>query len=113
VGAVYKKMLGFAADICGDGATKEDWLILLCDLKVSRTVGIKIGLAVKFAEVGHACIYSAAKLHGFSHSFLVENGQRAGLACAYLGDVRIGLIAEMVGRSAKELGFCIELDVNF
>src|SRR5579862_815500 len=110
--AIDREMLGLPVDICSDGTAYNDRLIELRDLKISRAIGIKIGFAIEFAEIGNLCMDGTAELHSFSHSFCIEYGQGSRLACAHIGDVGVRLIAKTVRSDAKELRLCIELDVD-
>ena len=76
--AVDGKALFFPIHFSNDSSPNDNGLIILGDLKIARTIGIKIGFTIKFAEFGNLRMDGASKLDSFAHSFFIKHRQSPG-----------------------------------
>ena len=76
-------------------------------------VGVEIVLARENRILIHGRVDCLREAHGFAHRLAVEHRQRAGQPEAGGADMAIGRIAEACGAGAENLGFGVELNMDF
>lgn len=94
-------------------AVQADRLVILRNLVRFWRIGVKIVLAVEFADIADRTVKRHCSFHRVLYGLAVKNRQYAGVAETDWAGMCIGRSAEFCGAAAEDFGLGMKLHMNF